>query len=167
MSAEAPETAAVRRRRADRASAVGVVVAALALLGVATLLGAATLDGGRAVGPPVAAAAGRLGADAAGACGRWTLLAGVGQARGPEVSLFTDGVARFAPCAGGGADLALRGTSARGVAAYAVVEDADGIRFAGFVDEPIELRVRGEVRLHFANDLATADEDRNLHAAVR
>jgi len=166
MSAEAPAPAAGPTpgpppTARPLAIAVGALVAALALLG------AAALDGGRPVGPSLASAAGRLGAGDGGACGRWALLAGAGQVRGPEVSLFTDGVARFAPCDGGGLDLRLRGTTARGVAAYAVVEDADGVRFAGFVDGALELPVRGEVRLHFANDLATADEDRNLHAALR
>jgi hypothetical protein len=138
-----------------------------ALLGTVITVASAVLDGARPVGPASAEAVDRLGAESDGACGAWALLAGSGQVRGPSVSLFSDGVARFSACDDVERELHLRGTAARGVAAFAVVEDAEGIRLAGFVDAEIDLRVRGDVRLHFSNDLATADEDRNLHAAIR
>ena len=125
------------------------------------------LDGARPLGPVDLVVPSRLALPAGLECDRWSLLAGVGQERGTAVSIFTDGLAALRACDADERALTLRGTSAGGVAAYAVLEDADGVRFAGYVDGERTLRVRGDLRLAFTNDLATATEDRNLHASLR
>jgi len=160
MSAE-PSRRAVPARSAWSAAVVGAL--AVVLIG----LSGAGLDGARAVGPATVGPTARLGEDALGDCGRWEILAGAGQVRGPTVSLFTDGVARLVACDAREIVVRLRGTAVRGTAAYAVVEDGDGILYAGFVDAEVDVAVRGTVRVLFTNDLATADEDRNLHATAR
>ena len=119
------------------------------------------------LGPRTLEAAARVPLPADVPCDRWVLLVGVGQERGATVSLFTDGLAALVACTGEARELVLRGTPARGRGAYAVLRDDVGVAFAGHVDGEAVVRVRGDLRLAFTNDLATADEDRNLHAALR
>ena len=119
------------------------------------------------LGPRTVEVAARVPLPAAAACDRWVLLVGVGQERGATVSLFTDGLAALTACTGEARELVLRGTPARGRGAFAVLRDDAGVAFAGHVDGDVVVRVRGDLRLAFTNDLATADEDRNLHAALR
>ena len=154
MSADA------RRRAAPYGLLVAVVTTATVLALLATSIG-------QPFGPPALDVSARLPLPAEAPCDRWALLAGVGQERGAAVAIFTDGLAALPACSSAERTLVLRGTAARGLGAYAVASDDDGVAFAGYVDGEVELRVRGDLRVAFTNDLATADEDRNLHAALR
>ncbi len=144
-----------------RALVIGAVLVA------ATLAAAWLVDDAAALGPVTLTTSPTLTLPGDADCGRWHLVAGRGQVRGAVVSLFTDGVAVARACDDAARALLLEGSSARGVGAFAVVSDADGLRFDAFVDASVTLSVRGDVRVAFTNDLATADEDRNLHATLR
>lgn len=101
-------------------------------------------------------------------CPAWRVAAGQGHVEGASAALFTDGVLLLTPCAGAPAEVALRGTTAAGRGAWAVVEDASGVAFVGPVAaEGATVRVVGPARITFSNDLFVAGEDRNLRATVR
>lgn len=159
MSAERRATPA---RRPRGRTALGWAL----LIGVA-LAAAWLLDGAASPGPTTLSTRTTLAHPDDATCDTWSVLVGRGQARGATVSLFTDGVAVARACDAAPRTLLLEGSAARAAGAFAVVADADGSRFDGFVDGSVTLSVRGEVRVAFTNDLATADEDRNLHATLR
>lgn len=127
---------------------------------------ASVIDGARPVGPGPSLAADSLQPAAEAPCDRWALLAGNGQARGASVSLFSNGLAVLRACDVNPRELQLRGTVAAGTGAFAVLVDDAGVSFAGLLAGEVRVGVRGDLRLYFTNDLATADEDRNLHAAI-
>lgn len=122
---------------------------------------------GRRSSVPEPVSAPTLVARASEDCGRWSILAGRGQAGTDRLALHTDGIATLVPC-GGTALLSLWGTQARGQGPWVVVVAAGTVVFAGHLDvEPVELAIDGAFWLGFSNDLATAGEDRNVHATVR
>lgn len=140
---------------------------AVVLVTAAVLLASVVVDGASPLGPVTVTPRPTLAPAQDAACGRWYIVAGRGQERGAAASLFSDGLAVVQPCDDTAHEVTLEGSSVRGVGAFAVVSDAAGVRFAGFVDGTALVRVQGDVRLAFTNDLATADEDRNLHATLR
>jgi len=138
------------------------------LLAVALAVGlSSVVDGARPPGPKASVAADVLQPVEEAACDRWTLLAGSGQVRGANVSLFTNGLAVLRACDTSPRELQLRGTTAADAGAFAVLVDDAGVSFAGLLAGEARVEVRGDLRLYFTNDLATANEDRNLHAAIR
>lgn len=140
----------------------------LALLVAAALAMALSvvLDGARSTGPRPSLAADMLQPVEEPACDRWALPAGNGRVRGAAVSLFTNGLASLRACDPSPRELQLRGTAAAGSGAFAVLVDDTGVAFAGLLAGETQVEVRGDLRLYFTNDLATASEDRNLHAAI-
>ena len=160
MSAE--RRAAPPRRR----SGVGTIWV-FALLVTGTVAAAWLVDDGAPLGPRSLAVPSTLATPLGADCDRWSVLAGRGQERAATVALFTDGVVVAHACSDAVRTLLLEGSSARGVGAFVVVRDANGVRFDDFVDGSVTLTVRGDLRVAFTNDLATADEDRNLHATLR
>ena len=141
----------------------------LALLVAAALVMSLSfvLDGARSAGPRPSLAADVLPPVEEPTCDRWALTVGNGRVSGADVSLFTNGLAVLRACDPNPRELRLRGTIAAGSGAFAVLLDEAGIAFAGLLAGETEVEVRGDLRLYFTNDLATASEDRNLHAAIR
>lgn len=135
---------------------------------VAVVLAGWFLDGRRFFSPPRLGAAPPLAYTAMdGPCGHWSILAGQGQTQMDSLSLYTDGVVRWLPCEEG-TILSLRGTLARGLGPWVVVESVDGVVFAGYLGSiPVEVDVAGLVWLTFSNDLDVGGEDRNVHALAR
>lgn len=150
------------RQRPWRGRWPGVLVAMTVALALSSVM-----DGVRSTGPNPSLAAAVLRSGEEVACDRWALLAGNGQTRGTSVSLFTNGLAVLHACDPNARELQLRGTTAAGSGTFAVLLDDTGVTFAGMLTGETWVTVRGDVRLYFTNDLATASEDRNLHAAVR
>lgn len=147
------------RRRGRWAALLVAMVCAIGL--------SAVLDGARPTGPRSSLAADALHPIAETPCDHWALLSGGGQARGANVSLFTNGLAVWRACDPSPHELQLRGTPAAGVGAFAVLVDEAGVAFAGLLAGEARVEVSGDLRLYFSNDVATADEDRNLHAVIR
>lgn len=142
-----------------------VTAAALAAL---VLAASFAFDGGRPVGPEAREPDPVLTIPDGTPCDRWRIVVGRGAERGTAVSLYTDGLAVLPACSDVPRVVRLEGSAVRGVGAFAVLTDAAGVRYAGFVDRVIDVTsLRGDVRLAFTNDLATAEGDRNLRATLR